>query len=498
MSVYKKIKKQNGERFAQTLRAHHNGIFEIPNLAFILKHAGNDAHPLLPYLMNLLTVNTDKSENDTPTENPFTLLSQAGYHAFYANNETKKNSIKPYFEEHEQLCTFTDETRHQDYHIVHAIKENADDIKRQDFKGREQRQDAYGTSVISIQMLKSGGFISIKNRYNHTIENCDHTFDSNPDNIIGGLSRSLQDHFNVDFSTQTAPLPARFVRLSNGQILHHYGENNNIYYGDHVWAKDGKLHHVDKTKGDAMFNGFIFDNKTKKLVAIDPRVTDHFDEDFNRYYGGNPDLQVVKGNLTLNGDILIEAKNSQITKLYLPDLEVMTPRCLETAKHLEEAVFPNLTMMEKSCLFHVQNLKKFIAPKLISIDGSCLLMAQSLIEFHAPLLRTIGPSSLVNVDNLTCLHLPNLERLEERALYSPSSLKKFHAPNLSFMANFCFSNAKEMTHFYAPHLEYLGSHSFFHSGKLTSLTVTPNAQMPDYLKKIAAQKSTQQKKIAPI
>ena len=78
MDMYKKIKKQNGERFAQAIRAHHNGIFEIPELDKILRHAGRDAEPLLPYLTSLLIKNDDEAEVETKPEDPFILLDKAG------------------------------------------------------------------------------------------------------------------------------------------------------------------------------------------------------------------------------------------------------------------------------------------------------------------------------------------------------------------------------------------------------------------------------------
>lgn len=37
--MYNKLKKQNGEKFAQTLRDFHNGLLEIPDIDVILCHA---------------------------------------------------------------------------------------------------------------------------------------------------------------------------------------------------------------------------------------------------------------------------------------------------------------------------------------------------------------------------------------------------------------------------------------------------------------------------
>ena len=75
-----------------------------------------------------------------------------------------ENAIKQYFAPDEELCTFRDPSRFQRYHIINAVRKDVDKIKR---GNPPQRDDEYGTSVISIQILKTGGFISIKNRYNH-------------------------------------------------------------------------------------------------------------------------------------------------------------------------------------------------------------------------------------------------------------------------------------------------------------------------------------------
>jgi len=103
-AIYKRIKKQNGERFAQTLRDHHNGLLEVKDIDLIVKHAGkgkDKAVALLPYLMTLLAANDD-IQQDAPG-NPFDLLDQAGYDAFHADTLEKQNSIQHHFQRGELL-----------------------------------------------------------------------------------------------------------------------------------------------------------------------------------------------------------------------------------------------------------------------------------------------------------------------------------------------------------------------------------------------------------
>tara|TARA_R110002124_G_scaffold64985_2_gene177784 strand:- start:602615 stop:603814 length:1200 start_codon:yes stop_codon:yes gene_type:complete len=386
--MYKKIKKQNGEKFAQRLRDFHNGIMEIPDLDVILRHAGRDAAPLLPYLLTLLATDDDPEPEPEAIGSPFELLEQAGYKAFHADTLEKQNSIKTYYKKGELLCTFNDSARYQKYHIVHAIKNDVDNIRREAFNGKEERQDDYGTSVISIQMNKQGGFISIKNRYNHSVDGCDHTFDSNPDNIITGLSAALKDHFNVNFSASVSLVPRGFV-LMGEQIFQYYREQNNIYYADNSWAEDAEVFTVNKSAGDALFDGFLFDNKSKSLKNIDPNTADSFADDFNKYYGGNSGLNVHKGNLVLDGAVLIGAEHSQIRTLSLPEFKTLSDGGISRAPSLTHIDAAGLIIIGKGCLRSVPSLTHIEAPALTNMGKGCLRDARSLKRLAAPALTGV-------------------------------------------------------------------------------------------------------------
>lgn len=276
-SIYDIIKKQNGEKFAQTIRSNDSGILDVPNLAHITKYAGRDAMPLLPYLISLKDV---KIEEVKSTKNPFDLLHQAGYDAEYADTLEKQNSIKKYFQSSEVLCTFNDSNRYQNYYIINAVKHGIDKIKRANFT-HPRREDEYGTSVISIQILKDGGFVSIKNRYNHTVEHPDNTFDSNPDNIIFGLSAALKSHFNVDFSSGEISPPDGYLLIKKQIIKYNY-EINGIYYGNGFYVHNGKITELNPGH-QMMLDYFIFDTKSdsyedgqRQVIQIDSKLQDCF------------------------------------------------------------------------------------------------------------------------------------------------------------------------------------------------------------------------------
>lgn len=472
--AYKKIKKHNGEAFAQTLRNYHNGLLEIEGIDQIVRHAGRDASELLPYLMSLLSSN-ENQKNEKP-QDPFVLLDQAGYDAFYADTPDLQNSIKKYFKEGELLCTFNDAARCKEYHIVHAVKKDVDKIKRADFEGHERRQDAYGTSVISIQMLRNGGFISIKNRYNHTVKGCDNTFNSNPDNIIDGLSISLQRHFKVKFKAKRKDFPEGFALLGD-QVLKYHKETNNFYYGDQAWGKDGVIYEVNRAAGDALFDGFLFDNKNKVLKRIDPQDGDKFANDFNDCYGGNRKLNVKDGNLFLDDVMLIGTEQSRIKTLFLPALTKLNYGSLATATALTHFQADALTMMSGHNLERAPALIEFKANALTTMKEYCLHMAGSLKHFEANALTIMEKYCLHDVDGLETFDVNTLKVMEYGCLYQADALVSFNAGALTRMSDTCLQYVGSLKTFRANELIEMGCYNLQYAYDLRSFEANALKEM---------------------
>jgi len=298
--TFRKIKKQNGERFAKAIRGYHNGIFEIPNIVPMVKYAGKDAvdaEAIMNHLVSLLSREVVESA-DKDWE---TLLDEAGYDSYYADTLDKQNAISKYFKSGEALCTFGDHNRFKNYYIINAIKKDVDTILREDFKGKEKREDEYGTSVLSIQVAKKGGFISIKNRYNHTVPSCDNTFGSNPDNIIPGLSSAIQKGFKVSFSNNSL-LPDSHI-ICGDKIVKTNFELDGIYYGDTCYVQNGEIVEVLPVNGEYLFDTFIFDAKTKTFRSTNS-LSDSFPDDLNKAYGGCKTLY-VKNYCLYDGDVIL-------------------------------------------------------------------------------------------------------------------------------------------------------------------------------------------------
>lgn len=297
MNIYKKIKKQNGEKFAQALRKEAPAAMETEEIIDIVKYAGrdpNDVAKISSAIHSFLI--QDEDVKKTP-ECPIALLDKAGYDAYIVTDRKSQDAISVYFEPDEKLCTFGT-PRYKNYNIINAVKKNVDDIKRKDFKN-PKREDEYGTSVISIQVRN--GFVSIKNRYNHKVPNCDATFGNDLDSIIPGLKDSVEYKFGIKIGKKSSA-PDGFM-IAQNKLFKVVQEINGIYYGDTAILKNGEI--IDMGEDEYLYEYFIFDLKSKTLRKFDNDIQDSFADDFNKYYGGLNSLRVDKyGNLCDGNDVL--------------------------------------------------------------------------------------------------------------------------------------------------------------------------------------------------
>ncbi len=437
-SVYEQIKKQNGETFAKTIRAFDEGIFEIPDIVARLKYAGRDAEPIKEILSSLRLRHQLADSNQTPYE----LLKKAGYNAFYADTYKKQNSIAPYFLEREKLCTFRDKNRYKEYYIIHCIKEGAEKLKRTDFIHPE-REDEYGTSVISIQIAKRGGFIKILNRYNHTVSCPDNTFNSNPDNIIDGLTLALQKEFNVEFSVHQK-MPPHFIFWDNKLIKYNF-ELDNSYFGDGFVASHGHICDFNKDNF-LLIDHFLLDFKTKKVrdLVIGPVDMDSFfdsyecqDDSFAQVLqkeleGKTLQVKKISKNekaLLADGVQILRTKESQLTHLYLPTTEVLPKRFLNRNETLETFFAPNLRYMGDHSFERNREIKYLYLPRLQNIGDYFLMYNNKLKYLNIPMVKEIGVMSMREVP-----------------------LERMIAPCLTHIASDVFIRAREMAIFSAPNL----------------------------------------------
>ena len=92
-------------------------------------------------------INFVMRSDKTPSE----LLREAGYILYECKSEEDMTKFKKYYAPGEELCSFW-LNRLESSFVFFAVKENVDDIKREDFKN-PKRQDLYGNKCDKYSVL---------------------------------------------------------------------------------------------------------------------------------------------------------------------------------------------------------------------------------------------------------------------------------------------------------------------------------------------------------
>ena len=388
--VFANIKKLRGERFAKILREAE--LLDVPNIEHILEFARlEDLEILIPSIrpkckiMSVSQYNTDKT--------PLELLDEAGYDAFVVETEEQKNSIKQYYRPGEELCTFRDAHRHENFYIIHAVKRGADKIKP---SKTPEREDEYGTSVISIQIAKGGGFISIKNRYNHAVNNSDATFCNNPDNIIPGLTNSLRNFFDVEFNVSDSDTPENYVWV-NDQLVWYDFEEDNIYFGDNYYFTDGTITRLN-TDHEIMFEGMVYNAKKKTITSLIRDQSDTlsvFEEALNgKKVTRTYDKTTKETTLTTSDGNRVVISKGQIVELDLPAIKEIKNCFLEYNTSLTTINVPNVKEIGDNFLSFNEELKSINLPNVEYIGENFMCSNKSLTSIEVPNVKKIGDSFL--------------------------------------------------------------------------------------------------------
>ena len=285
MDDLKLIKKHYGEKMMHLCRELFPSILETKGLLYslmsrkfhptrhlyydIVNNHYEDEFKSIIFSLIKKQSNTKQNINKTPKE----LLDEAGYILYECKTEEDIQSFKKYYAPGEALCTFRG-GRLERCFVFFAVKKDVDKIKR---KETPARQDEYGTSVISIQFTRGKlNTLSIKNRYNHTVDNPDSTFSNNLDNIIDGLNESFYKEygFNFDLEGSNIEIPGYVIASYNrdtengmdGKYYKYNFERNNIYYcPDNIIVDNFCVKQFDKSKY-LIIDNFILDLTHKTLL----------------------------------------------------------------------------------------------------------------------------------------------------------------------------------------------------------------------------------------
>ena len=454
---FKYIKKHYSEKFAQDCRRLFPTILEkegmLANIISSNFAPSKHLHELVEnnetlfrnYIFNVANIEQKIMQGVSKT--PEQLFQEAGYILYpECESDADVQAFKKYYELDEKLCTFDDHTRIDNCRIWFAVKEDVDKIKRKDFLSPE-RQDAYGTSVLSIQFTKSiPNILSIKNRYNHRVANPDCTFSNNLDNIRDGLTASFIKYFGINPNFKGMDVDKEMFQnyiLANDGVFYRYNlvigdryfcENNIVV--DYSYFANGEAVEYDKSRY-LLVDQYLFDFSLKR---IDRSLVDIVPDAFISSIGRISDMKVVPSNdeektviiTPQKGDdvkVVVSSKG-ELVEYYNPNAKTISDGFLFYNLDLRTLDLPNVRKIGDECLTSNRQLKVFNAPHVKCIGDRFLENNIYLEEFRANELVKAGYNFLTCLPLLKVVELKNLRRVSEYSLSYNPALKVLNVPNL--------------------------------------------------------------------
>lgn len=416
---------------------------------------------------------------------PNVLLAKAGYNLYKCKTEADISKFKKYYKKEEELCTFRGDRLNSCY-VYFAVKKDVEQIKREDFE-HPKREDLYGTSVISIQIDRINHYLSIKNRYNHTVDNPDATFSNNLDNIFPGLTKSFEKELNLKINENSIvefEIPG-YVRALDGKLYKYNLEAGNIYYcPNNIIIKEFKVQQFDKSEY-LLIEDSLIDLKNKVILSID----EHTSNGFLNHIDKIDRICIIKKDqnkiISIDNEIIIEVdqynrvlkyidyksvsigdfflyKNDTIEYLYLEKVQSIGNYCLSKNKTLKYAFLDNVKVIgdffldQNNCMINMemQNVMEignnFMAcnntvinasfPNLMIIKNNFFKRNSVMKSIYLGKLMKCGDFFMFTNDSLRVLFLPSVVEIGCYFLYNLSTLKELYLPNLEQIGEYYLCN----------------------------------------------------------
>ena len=463
----KRIKKKYGEELMHLCRKLFPTILETPNLLYSIleEHFGfskmlasdiienNLIEDFRNYINSfVLETNELKKVEETPEE----LLKKAGYNLYECKTEEDIQKFKKYYKSGEELCTFNGGRLRRCY-VFFAVKCDAQKIKREDFQN-PKRQDEYGTSVISIQFSRGdNNTLSIKSRYNHTVNNPDATYNNNLEKIIPGLTKSFEKHYglninnNINNESSFLTDELQYLLGSDNKYYRYNMEINNIYYCENnIIVDNGKVitkYNKEKERY-ILIDYFIIDKKEKNITLYDEEIKDSFIDTINK-------IGIIKDIIeTKEKEVIIIYEDLKEVKIKLDEtnniigcmnnyVEIIYDKFLYYNIYLKYINLPKVERIERYFLFRNINLTELNLENVQKIGDNFLYNNEKLWKINLPKVKEIGNCFLNYNENLTELNLENVEEIGDYFLHYNKVLKKIKLPKVKKIgSNFLRENEK--------------------------------------------------------
>ena len=384
-------------------------------------------------------------------ENPFELMKKKGYTLYWCKNNIDVQSFKKYYypDRIETLCTFRDPTRIEKNYIFFAVKDNVDEIKREQYYETKERQDPYGTSVISLQFSKPNSydaektsFLSIKNRWNHKVLNPDATFSNDLEKICVGLTNSFEKHLNIKISTYSKDFELiGYISDINGKYYRYNNEINAKYYcGNNTIISNGEAVRINPDKY-LLVDYFLIDKQNGKVWDITKSKNDKdFPESLSKNYQANVDKDLDSFSDSLGNIQKIEVEKYKDEKLGCDKvIKVTTPEG-------QAKIYINKN----------NSMVKYDNPYVKEIGDYFCAWTSNLQYINLPANKKIGSNFCDEVDNLVRVNLPNNEEIGDWFCGSCETIQEINLPKNKKIGNFFCYQAYDLKDIDLPNNEVIG------------------------------------------
>ena len=384
------------------------------------------------------------------TKTPRELLKEAGYNLYECYTEDDIQKFKKYYADGEELCTFSGGRLNTCY-VFFAVKENAMDIKREDFI-EPNREDEYGTSVISIQYSKGDyNSLSIKNRYNHTVVNPDATFSNDLDRIIPGLNEAFEKAYHLSnvYDYHGFVMPG-YVVANDGKMYKYNYEINNIYYCINNIIIDN-FNVIDKYKDKEKYillDYFIIDLMNKEVRVYEGNKKK---ESFPDSFKNIKRIKIVKGidrdnkyidiiHDNMEETIIEMNKYNQMMKLYDEHIKSSDSCYLEHDKYLIKLFLPNIENIGGYSLMENKVLEKLYIPNVKRIGAFFLQDNIALDVIRMDQVKEIGGYFLTNNNKIKNIYLPNVEIIKKNFMSNNNEIRTVVLPKAWEVGDYFLEN----------------------------------------------------------
>ena len=516
-SDLKTIKKYYGEKMMHLCRKNFSTILETPGLLpNILLSSFYPSRYLYEDIVDgylddfiqlvisreLSITKKGKVELLDTEKSPKELLDEAGYNFFECHKEEEIQEFKKYYQKDEELCTFRGGRLAQCY-VFFAVSKNIDSIKRKDYPN-PRRDDKYGTSIMSIQFTRTKpNTLSIKNRYNHTVNNPDATYSNNLEKIIPGLTKAFEKYYNLVQSNEPGEFDVpSYIKASDNLFYKYNSEINNTYYcPDNIIIENFKPQKLAKERYILMEN-YILDLKEKTIKNCFKDSRDSFPDTIknikNISVTTNKDTHTKKVEITVEGEdklIIIELNkyneiisyenplitkigdyflknNTKLKKLSLDNVVEIGSNFLQYNEELTTLTLPKAKKIRDHFLLDNTKLKNITMDKLEEVGKDFCCFNREIKEISFPNLKTIGNNFFADNTQISKVFLPKAEEIGDNFLKCNDDLEELVLPNTLKIGNDFLLLNKKLKKLILKNLEEVGR-DFLRSNEILEILIVP-------------------------